>query len=182
MWDVLLLFLIPIGGGIPGGVLLAKDKGMSVPLMFFLYFLSDLILACIFEPLMLLGIKYCKNNERFEKIGYAFKLSLLKMFEYYGHAQGHLALVIMAFGVDPMTGRAIAKLAGHGFIVGWMIAITGDMLYFSVILASTLWLKGIVDDGRVVMAVILLGMLGIPPLIRLIKVKVKVKVKEKLKK
>jgi hypothetical protein len=40
-----------------------------------------------------------------------------------------------------MTGRAAAKAAGHGFLPGWAIAITGDMIYFVVLMASTLWLQ-----------------------------------------
>src|SRR5712671_1123593 len=47
---VLLLFLIPIGGGIPAGVLMAHARGISWPVMLALYFASDVILACCFEP------------------------------------------------------------------------------------------------------------------------------------
>jgi len=47
-----------------------------------------------------------------------------------GTGAGPFALVMIAFGVDPMTGRATALAAGHGFVTGWALAIAGDMLYF----------------------------------------------------
>ena len=56
MISVLLLFLIPLGFGIPGGVLLAHRAGIGWPLMSFLYFVSDVILAFLFEPLLRLVI------------------------------------------------------------------------------------------------------------------------------
>src|SRR5207249_5463016 len=49
-WGAFLLFLIPVGGGIPAGVLLARDSGVSPPVMAALYFLSDVVLAFAFEP------------------------------------------------------------------------------------------------------------------------------------
>ena len=51
-WGAFLLFLIPVGGGIPAGVLLARDSGVSPPMMAALYFLSDVVLAFAFEPLI----------------------------------------------------------------------------------------------------------------------------------
>src|SRR6185503_12039372 len=47
-----LLFLVPIGGGIPAGVLMARHWGVSIPVMTFLYFVSDMVLACVFEPML----------------------------------------------------------------------------------------------------------------------------------
>ena len=48
--------------------------------------------------------------------------------QYGGRAAGPFTLVMIAFGVDPMTGRAAALANGHGFVTGWAIAIAGDML------------------------------------------------------
>lgn len=39
-----------------------------------------------------------------------------------GTGVGPFALVMIAFGVDPMTGRPTALAAGHGFLVGWAVA------------------------------------------------------------
>ena len=65
-----------------------------------------------------------------------------------------------------MTGRAAAAAAGHGFVPGWAIAIAGDMLYFLVVMASTLWLQGRLGDERLTIGAVFLVMLVLPPLVR----------------
>jgi uncharacterized membrane protein len=164
LWDVLLLFLIPIGGGIPGGVLLAHSRNIAWPAMMVLYFISDIILACAFEPVMLLFIKYGKQFPFIEKISKIMKMSIEKTMEHYGKSSGVLTLIMIAFGVDPMTGRAVAVAAGHGFVIGWMIAIAGDMIYFTLLMISTLWLKNVLGDGTWTIFIILILMMVIPKL------------------
>lgn len=166
IWDVLLIFLIPFGGGIPAGVLLAKSRGLEWPMMMLIYFISDVILACAFEPAMLLFIKFGKRVAFFARLSEAMKLVIAKTREHYGNSSGIFALIMIAFGVDPMTGRAVAVAAGHGFLVGWMIAIAGDMIYFTLLMASSLWLNGIIGDGTWTMIIILAFMMIIPILFR----------------
>jgi len=168
-WKVLTLYLIPIGGGIPAGVILAKNYQIAWYYSMLLYFISDVILAIVFEPLMHLAIKYFRHVKSFQHFVAIMKLSLQKTIEMYGNKSGPLALIIVAFGVDPMTGRAVAKAAGHGFITGWMIAITGDMFYFSVIMISTLWLNHLLGDGTTTTFIILALMLAVPIIIRKIR-------------
>src|SRR2546425_1117855 len=50
-----LLFLLPIGSGIPGGVLMAHASGTSPVVTTLLYFLSDVVLALTAEPLLVGG-------------------------------------------------------------------------------------------------------------------------------
>ena len=52
MLSVLMLFLIPVGGGIPAGVLIARDKGLVWPVTAGLYLFSDILLARAFEPIL----------------------------------------------------------------------------------------------------------------------------------
>ena len=165
-WDVLFIFLIPFGGGIPGGVMLAHSRGIDWPIMMLLYFISDVILACTFEPVMLLFIKYGKRVQFLARISEIMKLTISKTMEHYGNSSGVFALIMIAFGVDPMTGRAVAVAAGHGFLVGWMIAIAGDMIYFTLLMISTLWLKSVIGDGTWTMLIILAVMMIIPNLFR----------------
>ena len=80
--------------------------------------------------------------------------------------KGPLGLILVAFTVDPMTGRAAAAAAGHGFVGGWAIAIAGDMLYFTVLMASTIWLHGILGDERLTVGAVLLLMIVVPVLVR----------------
>jgi len=52
MLPVLKLFLIPVGGGIPAGVMLAQANDLSWPIPTGLYLVSDVILAVAFEPIL----------------------------------------------------------------------------------------------------------------------------------
>lgn len=47
-----MLFTIPVGGGIPAGVILADGYGITPATMAVLYFFSDIALAIVFEPIM----------------------------------------------------------------------------------------------------------------------------------
>ena len=167
-WEVLLLFLIPIGGGIPAGVLLAQKFGIAWPIMMVLYFISDVILACLFEPVMklLILVSHRYPLPFLVRLRSAFKKSVHRTIAYYGNSTGPLALILIAFGVDPMTGRAAAIAAGHGFIIGWAIAITGDMIFFALLMVSTLWLNSILGDGTWTVIIILIFMMILPLLIR----------------
>src|SRR3954463_3369351 len=49
-WGAFLLFCIPIGGGIPLGVLMARDAGVSPAMMAVMYFVSDIFMAVTHEP------------------------------------------------------------------------------------------------------------------------------------
>ena len=66
---------------------------------------------------------------------------------------------MIAFGVDPMTGRAAALANGHGFVGGWAVAIAGDMLYYAVIAFTTLQLNAYFKDPNTVMFIVLAGMI-----------------------
>ena len=164
-WGVLTLFLIPVGGGIPAGVLLARAHGVDWPAMELLYFVSDVILALVFEPVMRAMIAGARRHHALARVAAAMKESVRRTTSAYGTAGGPLALILIAFGVDPMTGRSAAHAAGHGFLSGWALAITGDMMYFTVIMVSTLWLNSVLGDGTWTMLVILVAMFAVPELI-----------------
>ena len=165
-WGVLLLFLVPIGGGIPAGVLMARDRGLSWPLMMALYFVSDVILACTFEPLLRMLILAGRSLPLLGRVTGAIRQMVRQSTARYGTKGGPLALVMIAFGVDPMTGRAAAHAAGHGFVPGWAIAITGDMIYFTVLMVSTLWLNSVLGDERWTIGGMLVFMLVMPSIVR----------------
>ncbi len=167
--DVFLLFAIPIGGGIPAGVLLADSRGIDWATMTGLYFFSDILLALLFEPMIHGFIWLSKRYPFFAQMRNTIKQSTNKTIAGYGASPGPFLLVVIAFGVDPMTGRAAAMAAGHGFIAGWAIAILGDMFFFGLIAVSTLCLNSILGDGTITAIIIMIAMLGLPPLIRRIK-------------
>lgn len=165
-WKVLILFLIPIGGGIPAGVVLARSLEFSWPIMCGLYFISDVILACAFEPLMLLFVKHSQTNtliSRFREL-LAQTTQTVKM--RYGLNPGPFTLVMISFGTDPMTGRCVTKGMGYGFFSGWFITIAGDMFYFLVLMVSTLWVDNILGNGTLAAVIVMFAMLVIPALVR----------------
>ena len=52
MLGVFMLFVLPVGGGIPAGVLLARANGLPWPVTAGLYFVSDVVLALASEPVL----------------------------------------------------------------------------------------------------------------------------------
>ena len=165
-----MLFLIPVGGGIPAGVLLARDHHLGWPLMMGLYCVSDVILAFLFEPVLRLLVAAGRKIPALATVAEAMRRSMARTAALYGGVSaGPFTLIMIAFGVDPMTGRAAALAAGHGFVSGWAIAIAGDMIYFTVLMVLTLRLNAVLGDPNRTMAVILIGMIVVPMLVRRLK-------------
>src|SRR5512142_156387 len=142
MFSVLMLFLIPVGGGIPAGVLLARAKGLSWPMTAGLYLVSDVILALAFEPVLRLLAWLAGKVPFLARLSAGMKAAMARSAaRFSGTGTGPVTLVMISFGADPMTGRASALAAGHGFLMGWAFAIAGDMLYYAVIAVTTLHLN-----------------------------------------
>jgi len=170
MWPVLMLFLLPVGGGIPAGVLLARSKGLPWPTTAGLYFVSDVLLALAFEPILRLLVRLAGKVPALARFGAALKEAMARTpAQVSGTGAGPFALVMIAFGVDPMTGRASALAAGHGFVMGWAFAITGDMLYYAVIAITTLRLNAYIRDPDTTMWIVLGAMFLVPMLVRAIR-------------
>lgn len=166
MYQVLLLFLIPIGGGIPAGVLLAQSLDLPWYITAGLYFVSDVILALALEPLLYLFVQLGKKVPFLARFGAAMKVAMARTTpKFGGSGAGPFALIAVAFGVDPMTGRTAALAAGHGPVAGWAIAIAGDMLYYALIVASTLELNDYIKDPDMAVLIILVAMMVVPGLI-----------------
>lgn len=168
--SILKLFLIPVGGGIPAGVMLAKAKGVAWPVTTCLYLVSDIILAFLFEPILRVLAFICSKISFLQRVAAAMKAATARSVHHLSRTgAGPIGLIMIAFGVDPMTGRASAHAAGHGFIAGWAIAIAGDMLYFAVIAISTLKLNTYIKDPNITMLIILMSMFSVPILVRFIR-------------
>jgi len=170
MISVLKLFVIPVGGGIPAGVMLAQAQGVAWPVTAVLYLMSDILLAVVFEPVLLLIAVVCVKVSFLARFGALLKEATARSVSYFSATgAGPLSLIMIAFGADPMTGRASALAAGHGFVAGWAFAIAGDMLYFAVIAITTLRLNTYIHDPNTTMLIVLAAMLLVPVLIRRIR-------------
>ena len=172
MLPVLKLFLLPVGGGIPAGVLLAKTNGLAWPLTTVLYLVSDVILALVFEPVLRLLAALCGRVSWLSRFSAVLKDGMSRSAAHFGGTSaGPLTLIMIAFGVDPMTGRASALAAGHGFLAGWSFAIAGDLLYFAVIAIATLRLNSYFKDPDTTMWVVLGAMFIVPMVVRYFRTK-----------
>jgi hypothetical protein len=167
MLPVLKLFLLPVGGGIPAGVLLAQAKGVAWPVTAALYLVSDIVLALAFEPILRLLAWFGGKVPFLARFSVALKAVTARSAAHFsGTGAGPLALIMVAFGVDPMTGRATALAAGHGFLAGWAFAIAGDILYFAVIALTTLRLNRYFRDPNTTMLIVLGAMFIVPIVVR----------------
>ena len=139
-------------------MLLARAGGVSPPMMAVLYFLSDVVLAFVLEPFIRLLLALGRWVPVLAQLGRRLGAALQRAGGTATAARGPLGLVLVSFTVDPITGRTAAAAAGH--------AITGDMLYFALLMVSTLWLRGALGDERLTLGVMLLLMLVLPSLVR----------------
>ena len=115
MIPVLKLFLLPVGGGIPAGVMLAQTKGVAWPAITLLYLVSDVILAFAFEPVLRL-VKFIYGKITFlARISAMLKAATVRSTSHFSEAgAGPIGLIMIAFGVDLMTGRVQHSLQAMG--------------------------------------------------------------------
>lgn len=161
-----LLFTFPVGGGIPSGVLRARDDGVPLPLIALLFLASDVLAAFLNEPIVLFATLLGGRIPLLGQLGRWFSRVTQRTGLQGGGRRGPLGLVLVSFTVSLMAGRAAAKAAGHGFLSGWSLAIAGDMLYFLLLMASTLFLSSIFGDERLTVGVVLVGMFVLPSFLR----------------
>ena len=158
-----MLFLLPVGGGIPAGALLAQAKGLPWPATALLYLVSDLVLALAFEPILRLLVILGCRVAFMARLGAAMARGASPCL---GRGTGPLAQVLVSFLVDPMTGRASALAAGFGPVGGWACAIAGDMLYFAVVAVATLRLCAWLHNPQLVLALVMGAMVAVPMVLR----------------
>ncbi len=153
---VFLIFVLPTVVGIPLGVIMGRDAGLSPLIMAGLYFASDLVLAVTAEP-MLAVLRWVGRRVPFLN-GLGSRLARLTETTglQEGGLRGPLGLILVSFTVNPLAGRAAAAAAGHGFFSGWALAIIGDMIYFALIMASTLWISSVFGNDRLAIGVVLI--------------------------
>lgn len=162
-----MLFLIPVGGGIPAGVLLAQTKGLAWPVTAGLYLVSDMMLALAFEPILRLLAWLVGKVPFLARFTARMKAAIARTTaQFSGTGAGPIALVMFSFGADPMSGRAAALAAGHGFMMGWAFAIVGDMLYYAAIAVTTLRLSRYFRDPDTAEWIVLGAMIAVPLIVR----------------
>ena len=98
MLPVLKLFILPAGGGIPAGVMLAHAKGLAWPITTLLYLVSDIALAFAFEPILRLLTMVCGKIPFLTRFSKALKIATARSVTHFGGSgAGPIALVMIAF-------------------------------------------------------------------------------------
>lgn len=161
-WGVFALFAIPFGTGIPGGVLLARRIALAWPFTALLYFVSDIMLAFVFEGIIRGARALARRSAALERFAVAWGASIRKMAGVGDRPLGPFAFVMISFGVDPMSARVLNAAAGYGFVAGWAMSIAGDMLYYAMIAAATLWLDSKLNDSLKTAALMTAAMIVVP--------------------
>ena len=166
MLKVLVLFLLPVGGGIPSGVLLARASGLAWPMTAGLYLLSDVLQALALEPILRLLAALAERRPLLKQFKAALKQTMAQSTAYFsGTGMGPFSLVMIAFGLDPISGRVAALAAGHGVLSSWAIAIAGDLLYYAVIALTTLRLSAYIRNPHLTAGIVLAAMFVVPILV-----------------
>lgn len=166
---VFLIFVTQIGAGIPAGVLRARDAGLNPVLTAGLYAASDVVLAFTVEPMLILLRWLGQRVDFIGRLGARLARFSGATGLNDGKVRGPLGLILFSFAVAPAPARAASEAAGHGFIPGWTLAIIGDMLYFTMIMASTLWVSSLFGDDRITVGAVVIGAWVLPMLIRRIR-------------
>lgn len=164
-WGVLLLFCIPGGIGIPPGVLLGHQGGLAPLVMSILYFVSDIVLACVFEPLLIILAALARRLPLLRRIANRILAAVSRTMPA-NNASAPTGIALAGFGAGLPFGRALAAIAGFGLVSSWLFTIAGDMAYFGLGMASTLWFVDLLGNPRMAAFAGLAVMFVVPAIIR----------------
>jgi hypothetical protein len=166
---VLLLFFAPVGPGVPAGVLLARHVPLHPALTFGLYALSDVLAAIACHPLFVLLRRHGRHVKPIRWLGR--RILSLAMIGVRTSEPGAVApalsrIATVGFGVDVYTAGMLATGLPVPRLPGWASAITGDLLWFALLLGTSLAAASIADDDRFIALVMIVAMIVIPRLAR----------------
>jgi len=166
---VLALFFAPVGPGVPAGVLLARHVPLNPAFTFGLYALSDVIAAVICHPVFVLLRRHGRKVRPIRWLGRRLQsLAMLGVPRPAGDraAPALSRIATVGFGVDVYTAGMLATGLPISHVVGWTSAIAGDLVYFALLLGTSLAAASIFDDDRFIAVVLIVAMIAIPRLAR----------------
>ncbi len=167
---VFALFFAPVGPGIPAGVLLARHVPLHPAVTFGLYAVSDLLGALVCAPLFTVLRRHGRKVKAIHWLGRRFLTAAML-----GVPQGRagerpvdtlLRVATVGFGVDVYSGGLVATGLPIPRLVGWASAIAGDLVWFALLLATSIATASVIDDDRVIGLVVIVAMLVLPRLAR----------------
>jgi len=167
---VFALFWAPVGPGIPAGVLLARHIPLNPVVTFGLYTLSDVLAAIVCHPIFVLLRRHGRNVKPIQWLGRKMMsvamLGVRRPTRSQRLAPTLSRIATVGFGVDVYTAGALATGLGIPRIPGWASAIAGDLIWFALLLGTSIAAASIVDDDRVVGLAVIAAMILIPRIAR----------------
>jgi hypothetical protein len=172
---VFALFWSPVGPGIPAGVLLARHVPLHPAVTFLLYATSDVLGAAVCHPLFALLRRAARRVRALRWLGERMLRFVMlgahvprapEPGEHSAIAPALFRVATVGFGVDVYSAGMVANGLPVPRLLGWASAIAGDLVWFALLLGTSLAAAAVVDDDRVVGGVVLFAMLVIPPLAR----------------
>jgi len=162
-WGVFWLFMVPIGPGKAAGILLGKNAGLDFLALLGLYLAKDLVTALYLDPLLRALPRLSARYEWARSLGKQIGALATRTHLGSGRLAQMFSLVLVSVGAGFITGGAALSSARLPRPLGWLALLTGDLLWFSCLLAAALGLTSIVPDDRMVfVAVVLLALLARP--------------------
>ena len=166
---VLTLFFAPVGPGIPAGVLLARHVALPPAATFGLYALSDVLAAIVCHPVFALIRRHGRRLKPVHWLGrrvLSFAMIGVRPPERAGIGPALSRIATVGFGVDIYTAGMLATGLPVPPVPGWMSAIMGDLVWFMVLLGTTVLAAGILDDDRFIGLVMIVAMIVLPRVAR----------------
>lgn len=156
-----LLFTIPTGAGIPAGVLLGQQLGLSAAAMSGLYAASGLLRAALFEPVYRWAARR-PGSPRVLRLREAMRKVLARSPLLEHAMRSAWAPMIVSYNLDPMAGRVAAAAVGMGWLRGWTLSLLADFAYFVSTAVPTLWLQSLIGNAWVTLALLMVVTAVVP--------------------
>jgi len=172
---VFALFWAPVGPGIPAGVLLARHIPLNPAVTFGLYTLSDVLGALVCGPLFAFLRRHGRKVRAVHWLGRRLlALAMLGMprpperpgADRDTDGETLLRIATVGFGVDVYSAGLVATGLAGGRVAGWAAAVAGDLVWFALLLGTSIATARVVDDDRVIGLVVVAAMLVLPRLAR----------------
>jgi hypothetical protein len=171
---VFVLFWAPVGPGIPAGILLARHLSLAPVFTFGLYGLSDVLAAVVCHPIFVLLRRHGRRVRPIRWLGRRMlALAMLGVPGQRAAAAGSapaapalFRIAMVGFGADIYTAGMLATGLGVPRIAGWASAIAGDLVWFILLLGTSIAVGIATDDDRIIGLVVIVAMILIPRIAR----------------
>jgi hypothetical protein len=169
---VFALFWAPVGPGIPAGVLLARHAGLNPLITLGLYALSDILGAFVCHPWFTLLKRIAGRVPALRAVGKWFmKLALLgtrvpvaadQQAGARGVFQTLFRIGTIGFGMDVYTAGMLVAGLPVPRVAGWLAAIAGDLVWFVVLLITSIVSAQFSDNSTFQFVTMLVVMFLVP--------------------